>query len=117
MYRYYGFCILPVDLVYELVSPWSHDPRTQLNPRMPAVSVLKCTTETALPGHVLILFNVSILPSKHSAMCKRRSSLFTSNFSPFFQHVVYVCLFGKGMVAAQSMWRASFSFNAMCIMQ
>lgn len=31
--------------------------------------------------------------------------------------VVYICLDGNGMAAAVSVWRASFSFNAMCIMQ
>lgn len=66
MYRYFGFCILPVDLVFEFYLVFSlfgksHDtqnplpPRTQLKPRMPAASVFSSVPlKTVLPKDVLI---------------------------------------------------------------
>lgn len=94
------------------------DTGTQLKPRMPAVSVSSVPLKTALPGDVLILINVAnFLHSKLAAICKRRSSFFLQKKKIFLHVVVYICLDGKGMAAALSMWRASFSFNAMCIMQ
>lgn len=125
MYRYFGFYILLVDLVFQfLFSLWKVTiPRPPPPPQDPAetthascVCFSNVPLKTALPEDVLILLSVANLHSELAAMCKRRSSFFPRK-KIFLHVVVYICLDGKGMAAALSMWRASFSFNAMCIMQ
>lgn len=101
-----------------LKKSWYPDTRTQLKPRMPAVPASQVYHWKRLYLKTYWYYSMlQFLHLKLAAMCKRHSSFFPWKNKTFLHVVVYICLDGKGMAAALSMWRASFSFNAMCIMQ
>lgn len=127
MYRYFEFRILPVDLVFEfsfffflflpplwkVMTPTHQD--TAETTHASRVLFLKCTTENGFTWRCIDMTQCcNFCISKLAAMCKRRSSFFPQKKSFY---MLSICLDGKGMAAALSMWRARFSFNAMCIMQ